>query len=213
MAKRHQISPSKNDSRAFQALNWSIVDGRLFSPPELDGARDVCLLSTVVAEALFPFGSAVGERIKVASSSCTVVGVFEQATAGEENRGVAAIPITTGLNRYGRRRDVAIVVQVYDPATFEDAKEEARGVFRAIRKVTPGADDDFEILSSDAMIAQFQQVTFAVRTGLAFVSSISLIAAGVGIMNIMLVSVTERTREIGVRRAVGAKKRNILIHS
>jgi putative ABC transport system permease protein len=81
---------------------------------------------------------------------------------------------------------------------------------RSLRKVPPGEEDDFEILTSDALIAQFEKVTFAVRTGLALVSSIALIAAGVGIMNIMLVSVTERTREIGIRRAVGAKKRNIM---
>jgi len=205
------VSIEGTSPEAFQALNWSIVEGRQFSTAELEGARDVCLVSTVVAKALFPFGSAVGHRIKVASASYTVVGVFEQATAGEENRGVAAIPITAGLSRYGRQRDIAIVVQVHDPSMFEDAKEQARGVLRTVRKVPPGGEDDFEILSSDAMIAQFQQVTFAVRTGLAFVSSISLIAAGVGIMNIMLVSVTERTREIGIRRAVGARKRNILI--
>jgi putative ABC transport system permease protein len=198
-------------SESFQALNWSIIDGRSFSIAEVEAARDVCVLSTSVAKSLFPFGSAVGQRIKVSSVSYTVVGVFEQATASEEGNGMAAIPITTGLNRYGRRRDVAIVIQAYDAALFEDVKEQARGVLRAVRKVSPGDDDDFEILSSDAMIAQFQNVTFAVRTGLAFVSSIALVAAGVGIMNIMLVSVTERTREIGVRRAVGARKRNILI--
>lgn len=196
---------------SFQALNWSIVDGRSFSTAELEAGRDVCVLNTLVAQALFPLSSAVGERIKIGSASYTVVGIFELASMGEDNSGIAAIPITNGLNRYGRRRDVSILVQVYDPAMFEDAKEQARGVLRAVRKVAPGDDDDFEILSSDAMIAQFQQVTFAVRTGLTFVSSIALIAAGVGIMNIMLVSVTERTREIGVRRAVGARKRNILI--
>ena len=74
----------------------------------------------------------------------------------------------------------------------------------------PGAEDDFDLVTSDSMIQQFQSVTFAVRTGLAIVSSIALLAAGVGIMNIMLVSVTERTREIGVRRAIGAKRRNIM---
>lgn len=196
---------------AFEALNWSIVDGRPFSNAEVEASRDVCVLSTTVAQALFPFGSAIGQRVKAESVSYTVVGVFEQLASGEENSGIAVIPVTTGLNRYGRRREFSIIVQVHDPAMFEDAKEQARGVLRAVRKVAPGDEDDFDILSSDAMIEQFQRVTFAVRTGLAFVSSIALIAAGVGIMNIMLVSVTERTREIGVRRAVGARKRNILI--
>jgi len=81
---------------------------------------------------------------------------------------------------------------------------------RVLRKVPPGKEDDFEIFSNDSLIAQFQTFTRAVRLGIAFVSSIALLAAGIGIMNIMLVSVTERTREIGIRRAVGAKKRNIM---
>jgi putative ABC transport system permease protein len=89
--------------------------------------------------------------------------------------------------------------------------EQGRGLFRAIRKVPPGQEEDFEVTSSDAMIQQFQKVTFAVRAGLTLVSSIALLAAGVGIMNIMLVSVTERTREIGVRRAIGARKRSIMM--
>ena len=87
---------------------------------------------------------------------------------------------------------------------------QVRGILRTIRKVPPGKEDDFEILSNDSMIAQFQSLTLAVRLGVAVVSSISLLAAGIGIMNIMLVSVTERTREIGIRRAIGAKKRNIM---
>ena len=140
----------------------------------------------------------------------TVVGIFERAGSEENASATAVIPLTTGLNRYGRWREVQILVQVEDPAAFDESMEQARGTLRAIRKVPPGQEDDFEILTSDSMIAQFQKVTFAVRTGLALVSSIALVAAGVGIMNIMLVSVTERTREIGIRRAIGAKKRNIM---
>ena len=82
---------------------------------------------------------------------------------------------------------------------------------RIIRKVPPGKDDDFEIASNNSMIDQFKKVTQSVRLGVLVVSSIALLAAGVGIMNIMLVSVTERTREIGIRRAIGAKKRNIMV--
>src|SRR5690606_23566978 len=84
------------------------------------------------------------------------------------------------------------------------------GILRALRKAPPGEEDDFEIVSNDSVTRQFRALTFAVRAGAAVISSIALIAAGVGIMNIMLVSVTERTREIGIRRAVGAKKRQIM---
>ena len=193
----------------FPASNWTIMDGRSLVDADVESARDVCVLSKDVAATLFPLGSPVGERVKVESISYTVVGVFERA-ASEGQQGQVIIPVTTGLNRFGRRRDLVIFVQAQDPAVFGDAMEQARGVLRSIRKVSPGEEDDFELLSSDSMIAQFQQVTFAVRAGLAIVSSIALLAAGVGIMNIMLVSVTERTREIGVRRAIGAKKRSIM---
>src|SRR4029079_6992511 len=114
-------------------------------------------------------------------------------------------------NRYGRwGRSVNVLIQVHDGANYENTVEQARGMLRVIRKVPPGQEDDFEIFSNDSMIAQFRSFTGAVRLGVALVSSIALLAAGIGIMNIMLVSVTERTREIGIRRAIGAKKRNIL---
>jgi putative ABC transport system permease protein len=193
----------------FPSSNWTIIDGRSLVDADVESARDVCVLSKNAAQTLFPLGSPVGERVKVESISYTVVGVFERV-ASEGAQEEVVVPITTGLNRYGRRRELVIFVQAQDPAVFGDTLEQARGVLRSIRKVSPGEEDDFEMLSSDSMIAQFQQVTFAVRAGLAIVSSIALLAAGVGIMNIMLVSVTERTREIGVRRAIGAKKRSIM---
>jgi len=194
----------------FQTNNWVVVDGRTLLEADIDSAREICLIGDSVARALFPLGSAIGQRIKIQSINYTVVGVFERPTSTEGTRGIVVLPITTGLNRYGRWRDLSILVQSRDPASFNDTVEQARGIFRAVRKVPPGDEDDFEVLSSDSMIAQFDKVSFAVRTGLAFVSSIALLAAGVGIMNIMLVSVTERTREIGIRRAVGARKRNIM---
>ncbi|MBC8096215.1 MAG: FtsX-like permease family protein, partial [Akkermansiaceae bacterium] len=123
----------------------------------------------------------------------------------------AVVPVTTGLERYGRwSRSLSILVQARDQASYDDTVEQVRGLLRVIRKVPPGAEDDFELFSNDSMIAQFQSFTLAVRLGVAVVSSISLLAAGIGIMNIMLVSVTERTREIGIRRAIGAKRRNIM---
>lgn len=195
----------------FGANNWTVLEGRPLTDMEVDAARDVCALTAGVAKTLFPFGTAVGERIKIAAISYHVVGVFEQVDASADSRGFVVIPITTGLNRYGRQRDLAILVQAPDEATFPDAMEEARAVLRTIRKVPPAEEDDFEMFTSDSLIQQFARVTFAVRAGLALVSSIALVAAGVGIMNIMLVSVTERTREIGVRRAIGARKRSIMI--
>ena len=151
-----------------------------------------------------------GQRLKIDAITYTVAGIFEQLSSSEDASSVVVIPITTGLNRYGRRRDLSIFVQAPNPGAFVETMEQARGILRTIRKVAPGDEDDFDMLSSDSLISQFQRVTFSVRTGLGLVSSISLLAAGIGIMNIMLVSVTERTREIGIRRAIGARKRSIM---
>ena len=199
---------------SFPTQNWIIEEGRALLDTDVEGLHDVCVLGNSLAKTLFPFGSAVGERVKFDGINYTIVGVLEPKGAlhGGNQDNFAVIPITTGLNRYGRAwQSLSILVQARDQASYEDTVEQVRGILRTLRKVPPGQEDDFEIFSGDSMIAQFNTVTRAVRLGVAAVSSISLIAAGIGIMNIMLVSVTERTREIGIRRAVGAKKRHIMI--
>ncbi len=197
----------------FQAKNWVIEQGRAFSQGDLESARPVCVLGNYLAKNLFPHSSPVGEEVKFDGVRYMVVGYLEAkggiGGTGQDN--FMAIPLSTGLNRYGARwRNLGIMVQATSAESFDDTVEQTRGILRAVRKVQPGQPDDFEIMSNDSLIEQFRSLTFAVRIGVAVISSISLLAAGIGIMNIMLVSVTERTREIGVRRAIGAKKRNIL---
>ena len=133
-----------------------------------------------------------------------------EAADGNEDTFVA-VPLTTGLQRYaGSRVSLALVVQAEGEAKYNDTVDEIRGIMRVLRRVPLGEDDDFEIVSNDSLMQQFREVTFAVRAGVGVISSIALLAAGIGIMNIMLISVTERTKEIGVRRAIGARKRMIL---
>ena len=120
------------------------------------------------------------------------------------------IPLTTFFGKYGEHRSLNIMITAKSQAVYEEAMEQARGILRTARKVPPGADDDFEFFSNDSLIRQFNDFTFYVKLGVGFISFIALVAAGIGIMNIMLVSVTERTREIGIRKAVGAQKRSIL---
>jgi putative ABC transport system permease protein len=196
----------------FEARNWVIAEGRALLSSDLDSARNVCILGDKLASKLFPHSSALQEKIKFNGINYTVVGVLapKGARVGGEQDNFLAIPLTTGLNRYSWERSLDILVQAWDQASFDDTVEQVRGVLRTLRKVTPGKEDDFEIVSNDSLITQFKTITVAVRIGIAAISSISLLAAGIGIMNIMLVSVTERTREIGIRRAVGAKKRNIM---
>ena len=199
---------------SFSAQNWTIAEGRILSDADVDGQHDVCVLGSALATNLFPYGSALDERVRIDNVNYTVIGVLESkgSMAGGRQDEFAVIPLTTGLARYGwRGQSINIQVQSRSAADYEDTVEQVRDVLRVARKVPPGKDDDFEISSADSLLAQFKTLTYAVRLGVALVSSIALLAAGVGIMNIMLVSVTERTREIGIRRAIGAKKRSVMV--
>jgi putative ABC transport system permease protein len=198
---------------SFPNHNWNVNDGRALLDVDLDNARNVCVVSSRLATNLFPHSAALGEQVKIDGINYSVIGVLEPSgsTLGGNQDNFAIIPITTGLNRYGRfSRSLNVLVQARDAASYDATVEEVRSALRVIRKVPPSKEDDFDIFSNDSMIAQFNNFTRAVRIGVALISSIALVAAGIGIMNIMLVSVTERTREIGIRRAVGAKKRNIM---
>ena len=200
-------------SGSLPARNWSVHEGRPLLDMDLDALRTVCVLGNKLAATLFPYSPAVGETLKIDGINFTIVGVLEPngAFQGGNQDNYIIIPITTGLNRYGRMwRSLSILAVARDAASYDATVEEVRGLLRVIRKVPPGAEDDFEIYSNDSMIAQFNDYTKTVRLGVALVSSVALLAAGIGIMNIMLVSVTERTKEIGIRRAVGAKRRNIM---
>jgi putative ABC transport system permease protein len=199
---------------SFPAHNWNLGEGRLLIDADLDSARNICVLAYGLAINIFPNSSALGESVKIDGINYTVVGVLEAkgASLGGDQDFFAVVPLTTVLNRYGRwNRSLDILVQARDRASYDATLDEVRGAMRVIRKTPPGQDDDFEIESNDSIIEQFKNFTRSVRIGVMVVSSIALLAAGIGIMNIMLVSVTERTREIGIRRAVGAKKRNIMV--
>jgi len=198
---------------SFPARNWVVAEGRAITEADVERSRDVVVLGATLAETVFPFGSPLGERLKLNGINYTVVGVLASKGAMQQGNqdNLAIVPLTTGLSRFGRwNRSLNILVQAKDRASFDETVDEVRGAMRVVRKVPPGDPDDFEVISNDSLIAQFNKFTRVVRIGISGVSSIALIAAGIGIMNIMLVSVTERTREIGIRRAVGAKKRNIM---
>ena len=199
---------------AFFARNWNVEQGRALLPGDLDSSRNVCVLGNTVMKKLFPHGSPLGESVKFAGVNYQVIGYLEPkgGFGGQAQDNFIIIPITTGLVRFGGQqwRSLSLYVQAHSQDEMEETMEQARGILRKFRKTPPGEADDFEIFSNDSLIAQFRDLTLAIRAGVAVVSSIALLAAGVGIMNIMLVSVTERTREIGIRRAIGAKKRNIL---
>jgi putative ABC transport system permease protein len=199
---------------SFPAQNWIVHDGRGLLDSDVESARDVCVLGSGLASNLFPFGFAVGQRVSFNNVNYNVIGVLEPkgAMEGSQQDDFAVIPVTTAINRYEDRRwvNLTILAQARSAADYDATVDQVRGIMRLIRKVPPADEDGFEIISADSLMAQMQDFTRKLRIGITLVSSIALLAAGIGIMNIMLVSVTERTREIGIRRAVGAKKRSIL---
>jgi putative ABC transport system permease protein len=206
------ISIMAENPEGLLTNNWTLQEGRLFNDGDMEFSQKVAILGSEVVKKVFPKGGAVGSDVKVGNFIYSVIGVFEEqgGALGGNQGNFVAIPLTTFLEQYGRQRDLHIMVKAKSPLVFEDAVEEARFVLRTLRKVEPGKEDDFTIFSNDSLIATFNDFTFYLKMGIGFISFVALLAAGVGIMNIMLVSVTERTREIGIRKAIGARKSSIL---
>jgi putative ABC transport system permease protein len=200
------------DPEGMQTNNWTIKDGRNITDDDVKYASFVTILMADVVKKLFPHGGAVGSIIRIGTQRYTVIGTFESkgSTLGDSENKVI-VPLSTFLRQYGKIRSVYIKVKAKSPETYDDCVEETRMVLRTIRKVAPGDEDNFSISSNDSLIATFNDFTLYVKLGIGFISFISLLAAGVGIMNIMLVSVTERTKEIGIRKAIGARRSNILM--
>jgi putative ABC transport system permease protein len=194
--------------------DWTVEVGRPFSNTDMEMARSVVILGQAVVEKVFPPSvNPVGETIRVDGEIYQVIGVFAKkgGALGGNQDNFTVIPISTFMQKYGKNgRSVNIMVKALNREVVDDAIEQVRSILRAARNVPPGAEDDFAYFSNDSLIKQFNDFTLYLRMGVLLVSSIALLAAGVGIMNIMLVSVTERTREIGIRKAIGAQRRDIL---
>jgi putative ABC transport system permease protein len=200
------------DIEGITTNNWIIGEGRLFTSEELNSGKPVAIMALGVVKKLFPRTDPLGQSIQVDGQEYQIIGTFAEQgeMLGGSNDNFIVIPISAFFRSYGKDRSIHIMVQSTGPETFQDCIEQVRGVLRSARKVEPGQDDDFYIFSNDSMIEQFNEITKYARVGIMGISAIALIAAGIGIMNIMLVSVTERTREIGIRKAIGARKTNIL---
>ncbi len=192
----------------------TLTAGRFMTKAEASANRDVCVIGAEVAEKLFLNESPLGLKIRAGSESLEVLGVLEKrgSVLGKMSLD-SQIIIPIGKMYRGFRWDPTCTIQVKvgDPAGIDAAREELRGLLRKIRKVPPGRDDDFAINQQEQLLAQFRKVSGVIATAGFFITGLSLFVGGIGIMNIMFVSVAERTHEIGIRKAIGAKRRTILL--
>lgn len=190
-----------------------LKEGRTFTQEEANRASQVCMIGSVLADALFPGESAVGRTIQVAGAEYTVLGVYAPAKGGffGEN-GLDTqilVPHTTAKLRFPASNNWFLTAKARQ-GLREQAMDEVRNVMRRLRKVAPGEEDDFALSTADSIIKNFDRVTGMIVAISIAISALGLLVGGIGVMNIMLVSVTERTREIGVRKAVGARRSDIV---
>ncbi len=190
-----------------------IALGRFITQEDVDYNPAIAVIGQDIVDKLFPYEDPLQKEIKIKGNRFTVVGVFEKKgnVFGQSQDNRVAIPFFRFTNLFGKERSVNITVQAATPELMDEAMEQTIGVLRAVRKVPPGVENDFEIFTNTTITEFFDNITKYVRIVAIVIASISLIVAGVGIMNIMLVSVTERTREIGIRKSVGAKRSDILL--
>ena len=203
-----------------QVRNHKVASGSFFTDSHVRARSLVVVLGADVAKALFGDQDPVGQVVKINRISFRVIGVLEKkGGAGMFTQDdLVAIPITTAFTYFPRRADwrgqpsvTAIYVQARDRNSIPQAIEEVRNLLRDRHNLSPSAEDDFSIVTQEDMLSMANAITNIFTIFLGSIGAISLIVGGIGIMNIMLVSVTERTREIGIRMAVGAKRRDILL--
>ncbi|HEY7728554.1 MAG TPA: ABC transporter permease [Candidatus Eisenbacteria bacterium] len=192
--------------------------GRNISQMDVRTARQVAVIGHAIAQKLFAFTDPVGKSVRVDGRRYQVVGVFDEKKSafGGNFDNYVLIPVTTFLKTYGMTdrngfsRSVNITVRAKTPELIDDAIEQTRQVLRRARGLRPNEEDNFDFFNSQSLITQFNRMSMSVKIAAFVIGIIALVVAGIGIMNIMLVAVTERTREIGIRKAIGAKPESIL---
>jgi putative ABC transport system permease protein len=204
----------------FSAREWDVADGRLFSQEEIEGAAKVALIGQTVAGNLFGESDPLGQVIRIKNVPFGVIGVLQrkgQTTFGQDQDDTVLIPLSTakrkvlGSSQANARAVGSIAVKVGDARAMPDAEQEIRGLLRQRHRLQTFQEDDFGIRNLTEVLQSQEASSKVLTLLLAAIASVSLLVGGIGIMNIMLVSVTERTREIGLRMAVGARGRDILV--
>src|SRR5882757_7276324 len=201
-------------NRSFLTANaYTLGYGRNLSDEDVELSRRVIVVGKMIEKRLFPHETPIGKVVRISGHTYTIIGVLaEKGTAfGQSQDDVVLMPVTRFFEDYGEaKRTVNIATQAFTQDTYNRTFDRGIGAMRIARGLRPDQPNDFEIYSNDSLKSAFVNVAGVVRIGAFVISLIALVAAGIGIMNIMLVSVTERTKEIGVRKSIGARSRDIL---
>ncbi len=194
-------------------MGFTMADGRFLSPAECNFGRSVCVIGATVATNLFQRESPMGSKVVIGNIPFEVVGVLDKQGGlfGDGIDNQVIIPLPELLVHFNDSPDLEIQVKVRDMDQVDDAKDELRSVMRRLRRLAPNEPDNFAINQSDQILTLFHTIGGTIAAIGLFVTGLSLFVGGIGIMNIMFVSVAERTREIGIRKAIGAKRRTILL--
>ena len=203
------------DNRYLTARSWTIVGGRAFYESELRTGTAACILGETVRQKLFGNGDPIGASIRLKQIACRVIGILEikgASSFGTDQDDIILIPIRTFQRRISGNQDVAMIyASIRNGVSTEKAKADIESLMRERRRIGPFEEDDFNVFDMKQITSMLTGITSVLTGLLSAVAAVSLLVGGIGIMNIMLVSVTERTREIGIRLAVGATERQVLL--
>lgn len=207
------MSLGGTDASYFRANGYFVSEGRILTPEDIRLHRHVAVIGMDIVEILFPFEDPIGKTIKIEGRKFDVIGVLEKmgsATFGQSRNNKVLIPISTFEDMLGKKRSCKFTVMVKKGADMQAAIDQVIGVLRKERKIPPGKENDFSIVTNETLTKSFNNIADKVKLGGILLGMISLLVGSIGVMNIMLVTVTERTREIGIRKAVGATRAVIM---